>query len=173
MNLIMNSRTPDDTTCFLEIEGEVDVYTSPQLKQDIVKLAEGGVKHVVINLSKVEYLDSTGLGVLIGGLKRLRESDGNLVLVGPGMRILRIFEITGLDKIFEIYAPQALTITVSDSVSADTDAGPQSEEAKLLAEVGVDQEGLGALLMEILVDDVKIDSGPGGTTVRLTKYAPE
>ncbi len=99
----MNSRTPNETTCILEIEGEVDVYTSPQLKHDIGKFAEGGVKHVIINLSKVEYLDSTGLGVLIGGLKRLRESEGNLVLVGPGMRILRIFEITGLDKIFDIY----------------------------------------------------------------------
>jgi anti-sigma B factor antagonist len=102
----MNSRTPNATTSILEIEGEVDVYTSPQLKQDIVKLAEGGVKHVIINLSKVEYLDSTGLGVLIGGLKRLRESDGNLVLVGPGMRILRIFEITGLDKIFDIFSTE-------------------------------------------------------------------
>ena len=65
-----------------------------------------GVKHLIINLSKVEYLDSTGLGVLIGGLKRLRESEGNLTLVGPGMRILRIFEITGLDKIFDIYGSE-------------------------------------------------------------------
>lgn len=103
MNMRVNSSTPGDTTCLMEIEGEVDVYTAPQLKQDIVDVAERGVKHLIINLSKVEYLDSTGLGVLIGGLKRLREGKGNLVLVGPGMRILRIFEITGLDKIFDIY----------------------------------------------------------------------
>ena len=106
MNLTMKSRTPDPTTCILDIEGEVDVYTSPQLKQDLVHLAESGVKRVVINLSKVEYLDSTGLGVLIGGLKRLREAGGNLALVGPGMRIQRIFEITGLNKIFDIYATE-------------------------------------------------------------------
>ena len=106
MNLKMISRTTDETTCFLEIEGEVDVYTSPELKQHLVSLVESGVKRVIVNLSKVEYLDSTGLGVLIGGLKRLREGDGNLVLVGPGMRILRIFEITGLDKIFDIYATE-------------------------------------------------------------------
>ena len=99
----MTSRTPNDTTRILDLSGEVDVYTSPQLKQDLVQLAESGVKHVIINLSKVEYLDSTGLGVLIGGLKRMREHDGNMALVGPGMRILRIFEITGLDKIFDIY----------------------------------------------------------------------
>ena len=106
MNLTMNSRTPSETTCILDIEGEVDVYTSPQLKQDLVQIAERGVKRVIINLSKVEYLDSTGLGVLIGGLKRLREADGNLALVGPGMRIQRIFEITGLNKIFDIYATE-------------------------------------------------------------------
>ncbi len=106
MNLTMNSRNPDETTCVLDIEGEVDVYTSPQLKQDLVHLAENGTKRVIINLSKVEYLDSTGLGVLIGGLKRLRESGGNLALVGPGMRIQRIFEITGLNKIFDIYATE-------------------------------------------------------------------
>ncbi len=69
-------------------------------------MAERGVKRVIINLSKVEYLDSTGLGVLIGGLKRLREAGGNLVLVAPGMRIQRIFEITGLNKIFDIYATE-------------------------------------------------------------------
>lgn len=107
MNLTVNTRAANDTTCVLDIEGEVDVYTAPQLKQDIVQIAESGVKHLIINLSKVEYLDSTGLGVLIGGLKRLRENDGNLALVGPGMRILRIFEITGLDKIFDIYETEA------------------------------------------------------------------
>ncbi len=106
MNLSMTSRTPREQTCILEIEGEVDVYTSPQLKQDLVQLAESGVKRVIVDLSKVEYLDSTGLGVLIGGLKRLREADGNLCLVGPGMRIQRIFEITGLNKIFDIYATE-------------------------------------------------------------------
>lgn len=103
----MKSRTPNETTCVLDIEGEIDVYTSPQLKLDIVKLAESGIKTLVINLSKVEYLDSTGLGVLIGGLKRLREAGGNMIIVGPSMRILRIFEITGIDKIFGIYVTEA------------------------------------------------------------------
>ncbi len=117
MNLKINRRMPTETTCILDIEGEVDVYTSPQLKQDIVALAEGGVKRLIVNLSQVEYLDSTGLGVLIGGLKRLREHEGSLVLVGPGMRILRIFEITGLDKIFDIY-PTEQEATAHEGVSS-------------------------------------------------------
>jgi anti-sigma B factor antagonist len=103
MNLTIVARTPNETTCVLSIEGEVDVFTSPRLKQEIVERAESGTKRLIVDLSKVEYLDSTGLGVLIGGLKRFREVEGNLALLGPGMRILRIFEITGLDKIFDIY----------------------------------------------------------------------
>jgi anti-sigma B factor antagonist len=51
----------------------------------------------------VDYLDSTALGVLIGGLKRLREVEGNLMLICPSARIRRVFEITGLDKIFDIH----------------------------------------------------------------------
>ena len=85
------------------MEGEVDVYTAPQLKQQLVRLLESGTKELVVDLTKVEYLDSTALGVLIGGLRRMRERDGNMVLVCPSPRILRVFEITGLDKIFEIY----------------------------------------------------------------------
>ena len=69
--------------------------------------------------------------------------------------------------------PIALVITVADDVAAGAYTGPRSEEAQLLADAGVDQQGLGALLMEILVDDVKIETDAGGTTVRLTKYAPE
>ena len=69
--------------------------------------------------------------------------------------------------------PTALVIDVDDNVSAEADPSPLSEEAQMLAEAGVDQQGLGALLMEILVDEVKIETGPNGTHVRLTKYAPE
>ena len=75
--------------------------------------------------------------------------------------------------ITSVINPNALAITVADDVPAGADAGPKSEEAQLLEEAGVDQQGLGALLMEILVDDVKIETGPAGTTVHLTKYAPE
>jgi anti-sigma B factor antagonist len=64
------------------------------------------VTHVIVNLTGVEYLDSTALGVLIGGLKRLREREGALDIICPNTRIRRIFEITGLDKIFDIYATE-------------------------------------------------------------------
>jgi len=103
VNFKMDTRTIDNKLPVIELEGEVDVYTAPQLKQQMINLLESGNKQMIIDLTKVEYLDSTALGVLIGGLKRMREMDGNMVLVCPSARIRRVFEITGLDKIFDIY----------------------------------------------------------------------
>lgn len=103
MNFKMETRTLEEELPIIALEGEVDVYTAPQLKQQMISLLEGGAREVVVDLSRVDYLDSTALGVLIGGLKRLRELDGNLALVCPSPRIRRVFEITGLDKIFDIY----------------------------------------------------------------------
>ncbi len=103
MNFKMDTRIMEQDLPIIELEGEVDVYTAPQLKQQVVKILEGGAKLLVVDLTKVDYLDSTALGVLIGGLKRMREADGNMVLICPSQRIRRVFEITGLDKIFDIY----------------------------------------------------------------------
>ena len=76
-------------------------------------------------------------------------------------------------RIVSEITPQALVIEVSDNIPADSPQTPPSEDAVLLADVGIDQEGMGVLLMEILVDDVQIETEPSGTHVRLTKYAPE
>ena len=75
-------------------------------------------------------------------------------------------------RIVSTITPQSLKIEVIDTVAAKDAAAP-TEEARLLEEAGVDQEGLGALLMEILVDAVAIDTSADGTRVVLTKYAPE
>lgn len=106
VNFKMETRSVESEPPIIELEGEVDVYTAPQLKQQMISLLESGANELVVDLTKVDYLDSTALGVLIGGLKRMRERDGNMVLVCPSPRIRRVFEITGLDKIFEIYNNQ-------------------------------------------------------------------
>jgi len=103
VNFKMETRTVESELPIIELEGEVDVYTAPQLKQQMISLLESGAKELVVDLTKVDYLDSTALGVLIGGLKRMRERDGNMALVCPSPRIRRVFEITGLDKIFDIF----------------------------------------------------------------------
>lgn len=106
MNLKVSAHSLGEKVSVISLEGEVDVYTAPQLKQQIISLLDEDITHITVDLAAVEYLDSTALGVLIGGLKRLRERDGTLNLVIPNPRIRRIFEITGLDKIFDIYQTQ-------------------------------------------------------------------
>jgi anti-sigma B factor antagonist len=107
MNLKVETRNVQDGVAVIALNGEVDVYTSPRLKQEMVDLLNKGTARLVVDLSAVQYLDSTGLGVLIGGLKRAREREGDLRLICDNLRILRIFEITGLTKIFDIYRNEA------------------------------------------------------------------
>ena len=87
----------------LSVQGEVDVYTAPQFREQLIELVDQGQRSILVDLEGVEFLDSTGLGVLVGGLKRLRSHDGDLLLVCTQSRILKVFEITGLTKVFSIF----------------------------------------------------------------------
>ncbi|MGH9064756.1 MAG: STAS domain-containing protein [Acidimicrobiales bacterium] len=104
--------TQQDGFTVVAVQGEVDVYTAPRLRERLVELVSQGVYRIVVDLEGVDFLDSTGLGVLVGGLKRLRSHDGDLALVCTQPRILKVFEITGLTKVFAIH----------DSVAAATAA---------------------------------------------------
>lgn len=97
----------------LQITGEVDVYTAPMLRGQIRELAAKGAVHLIADLGRVDFLDSTGLGAIVGGVKRLREAGGSLCLVITTPRILRIFQITGLTKAL------AIQPSVADAISAD------------------------------------------------------
>jgi anti-sigma B factor antagonist len=87
----------------LAVTGEVDVYTAPRLREKLVELVSQNKLQVIVDLEGVDFLDSTGLGVLVGGLKRLRSHDGDLGLVCSQPRVLKVFEITGLTKVFAIH----------------------------------------------------------------------
>jgi len=87
----------------VNVEGEIDIYTAPRLRELLIDLAGKNNYQLIVNLEKVGFLDSTGLGVLVGGLKRVRPHDGWLDLVCTQERILKIFKITGLTKVFGIY----------------------------------------------------------------------
>jgi anti-sigma B factor antagonist len=85
------------------VGGEIDVYTAPKLRDRLIELINAGHYHLVIDLQDVDFLDSTGLGVLVGALKRVRVRQGSLRLVCTQERLLKIFTITGLSKVFVIY----------------------------------------------------------------------
>ena len=87
----------------IDVQGEIDMYTAPRLRELLIDLVSKGSYQLVVNLDKVGFLDSTGLGVLVGGLRRVRVHDGSLDLVCTQQRILKIFRITGLTEVFGIY----------------------------------------------------------------------
>jgi anti-sigma B factor antagonist len=92
-----------DGTTIVAVGGEIDVYTAPKLRDKITELVAEGVYNIVIDMEAVEFLDSTGLGVLVGGLKKVRAHDGSLELICTQDRLLKIFRITGLAKVFVIH----------------------------------------------------------------------
>ena len=87
----------------IDVQGEIDMYTAPRLRELLIDLVSKGSYQLVVNLDKVGFLDSTGLGVLVGGLRRVRAHDGALDLVCTREPILKIFRITGLTKVFGIH----------------------------------------------------------------------
>ena len=113
----------------LQVTGEVDVYTAPMLREQMGELSAKGAVHLIADLGRVDFLDSTGLGVLVGGLKRLREADGSLALVISTPRILRIFQITGLTKAFAAWpsATDAITADPHWHKTVETQAGSVHE----------------------------------------------
>ena len=88
----------------VNVEGEIDVYTAPRLRELLIDLVNRNHYHIIVDLEKLEFLDSTGLGVLVGGLKRVRAHDGTLSIVCTQERILKIFRITGNTRVFGIFA---------------------------------------------------------------------
>ena len=85
------------------VGGEIDVYTAPRLRDKFTELVAAGSYDIIVDMQNVEFLDSTGLGVLVGGLKKVRAHEGSLDLVCNQDRLLKIFRITGLAKVFVIH----------------------------------------------------------------------
>jgi anti-sigma B factor antagonist len=86
------------------VSGEVDMYTAPQMKACLLELMDGGAIRIVVDLSAVTFIDSTALGVLIGGVRRLHAAGGSMALVVASRPVERVLSITGLDRVFSINA---------------------------------------------------------------------
>ena len=101
----------------IRLSGEVDVLSAPRFREKVVELVNQGHRLIVVDLDAVEFLDSTGLGVLVGGLKRLRSHDGDMSLVCNEPRLLRLFALTRLESAFAIHR------TLTDAISSMAGAG--------------------------------------------------
>jgi anti-sigma B factor antagonist len=104
VNFHIQDEEIDAQTHVIELGGEIDLYTAPEFKERMVELIDAGKNRIVVDLSDATFIDSTTLGVLVGGVKRLRPSGGGLALVCTDQNITKILEITGLDRVFPIHA---------------------------------------------------------------------
>ena len=96
--------TPGSDRYLITVSGEVDLATSPELDVAIIAAIDSGKSSVAIDLTDVSFMDSSGLGVIVRGLKRCREADLDLDLVITNERVLKVFGITGLDQVIPIHA---------------------------------------------------------------------
>ena len=85
------------------LTGEADLYTAPDLRSELARLADDGARRIVVDLTSTTFIDSTTLGVLLGAVKRLRLTRGEVAVACADPNIRRIFEITLLDRVFPIF----------------------------------------------------------------------
>jgi anti-sigma B factor antagonist len=110
MNFSVASEPLGETGVAIAVGGEVDLYTAPRLKEELLKAIDNGATLVLIDLTTTTFIDSTTLGVLVSGLRRIRPIGGDLALVVTDRNIRKIFEITGLDRVFPIHETRAAAL---------------------------------------------------------------
>lgn len=101
MSLIINTNNNEDYIEILPI-GEIDIYTSPMFKKEVIDIINAENKNIVVNSERLDYLDSTGLGVFMSILKTIKEKNLSIKLINVKPNIFKLFDITGLNKIFNI-----------------------------------------------------------------------
>jgi anti-sigma B factor antagonist len=105
MDLQINVRNAGEAP-IIDLTGEVDAYTAARFREAMLELIENGAVNLIISMENVEYIDSSGLGALVGGLKRVSERNGRIVIVCNNPQIRKVFEITGLEKVFRLYSTE-------------------------------------------------------------------
>ena len=98
---------PFDHLAVVELEGEVDIHSASQFKRAVFQAVNEGVSRIIIDLAKVSFIDSTALGVVVGGLKGVKAHGGSLDVVCPDESIRGVFTATGLDQVLGIYGSRA------------------------------------------------------------------
>src|SRR5689334_11709754 len=105
-----------DNASIVTLRGEIDAFSAPSLRDDLRQLVEdAGALVVVVDLEAVTFLDSSALGALVGVFRRLRERDGRLLIVQPRTAAGRIFELTGLDAVLDLFADRAVALSAASA----------------------------------------------------------
>src|SRR4030065_2966339 len=107
MELNIESERTEDGIAIITVDGELHLYPAPHLKENLLAALEDDVTRIAIDMTGVHFIDSSALGVLIGGVKRLKPKDGRMVLVSTDENVNWIFQITGLNNVFDMYSTRA------------------------------------------------------------------
>ena len=102
--LAISTEQPEPNVALIGLQGEVDLYTCPELKDELLRVIGDGATLVVVDLTETTFIDSTGLGVLLRGVERLAIEDGRLAVVCVDPNMVKVFEVTGLNRVFTIYS---------------------------------------------------------------------
>jgi anti-sigma B factor antagonist len=106
----VSSERAADGLGIVALSGEVDIYTAPQFKECMLALLDAGIDRLIVDLSDVTFIDSTALGVLIGGVRRVHTAGGAMALVVTNRPVQRVLSITGLDRVFTIHSTRAAAL---------------------------------------------------------------
>lgn len=103
VELKISSRSQDDVVV-VTVGGEIDLYTAPQLRDELVGSLDEGTRRLLVDMSRTEFCDSTGISVLLAAMKRAREKGGDLEIVAPRPAVMKVLEVTGLHEVFTIHS---------------------------------------------------------------------
>jgi anti-sigma B factor antagonist len=90
----------DGLQCYIKLRGEIDIYTAPDFKKSLYEAIDKYDKDVIVDMQDLSYIDSTGLGILVGALRHIKENNCNMIIRNPRSTVRKLFKITGLDKVF-------------------------------------------------------------------------
>ncbi|HHU89454.1 MAG TPA: STAS domain-containing protein [Clostridiaceae bacterium] len=92
----------DGKNVIISVKGEIDIYSAPDFKESLYQSINDVQQTIILDCSDLTYIDSMGLGILVGALKRVRQKDHNIIIRNPRSTVRKLFRITGLDKAFII-----------------------------------------------------------------------
>lgn len=119
----IETETRDDKTILHCYEERLDAHNSPELKDILLRQLEEGAQRLILDLSQVRFIDSSGLGALLSGYKNARLRQGSLILAGLQSRVQSMFELTRLDRVFEIHPTLAEALGVQEQAPAHAQSG--------------------------------------------------
>lgn len=105
---------PSENVALVDVEGAIDIYSASEFKDVLHQGIDGGALRVIVDLGGVTIIDSTGLGVLVSGAKRIGPRNGSLAIVCSDVNLVHVFEITGLDRLFNVYGSRAEALRAAE-----------------------------------------------------------